>query len=171
MLKTKKRRQAQLDDSQDDVENSGDEPLSDAGTDVLPQVLGSKSARPKPRAPKRTKRVSRPKYPPVNCPLIDISPSQSSNSTQPQERRGTIQGSYSPQVQTSEDIFAQDLHQNAYTPNERTSHGPAASQQMSTLNQGYDFQSGSESVKVFNGDSSIVSSDSEGLAAIGCEYN
>ena len=171
MLKTKKRRQAQLEDSQDYVENSGDEPLSDGETEVLPQALGSKSARPNPRAPKRTKRVSRSKYPPVNCPMIDISPSQSSKSTQHQERRGTVQGSYSPQVQTSEDSFAQDLHQNAYTPNERTSHGLTASQQMSTLNQGYDFQSGSESMKVFNGDNSIASSDNEGLGAIGCEYN
>lgn len=58
MLRTKKRVQAQMGDSQDDGDNSGDEPLSDAETDILPYVLGAKSARQTPRASKRMKRVS-----------------------------------------------------------------------------------------------------------------
>lgn len=72
MLKSKKRVQAQLEDSQDDEYNSGDEPLSDAETDVLPHVLGPESARPNPRAPKRMKRVSHLTHHPLNRVTTDI---------------------------------------------------------------------------------------------------
>ena len=177
MLKTKKRAHAQLGDSQDDEENSGDEPPSDAQTDVLPHTLGSKSARPNPRAPKKAKRVGRPKNQPVNGVINHTSPFHYSNGSQHQEHRGRIQSSNSPQVQDSKDTFAQDLHQNAYSPNQRIQilsehdrmpQGLASSQQMPTLNQHYDF--GNESGQLFYGDRSNAGSDSEGLGAFGCEY-
>lgn len=177
MLKTKKRARALPEDSQDDEENSGDEPPSDAETDVLPHVLGPKSARPNPRAPKKAKRVSRPKNQPVNGVMTPTSPSQSSNIIQHQEHRGRIRTSYSPQIQDSEDNFAQDVHQNAYSPNQRLQillehnrmpQGLTSSQRLPTLNQHYDF--GNESGQVFYGDRSIAGSDSEGLGAIGCDY-
>ena len=177
MLKTKKRARALPEDSQDDEENSGDEPPSDAETDVVPYVLGPKSARPEPRAPKKAKRVSRQKNQRVNGVMTPTSPFHSSNITQHQEPRERIETSYSPQIQDSEDNFAQEVHQNAYSPNQRIQillehdrmpQGLASSQQMPTLNQHYDFRN--ESGQVFYGDRSIVGSDSEGLGAIGCEY-
>ena len=57
--KLKKRTQAQMEDSQDDEENSGYEPLSEAETNVTSQVPEDSSARSNPRAAKKTKRVSR----------------------------------------------------------------------------------------------------------------
>lgn len=176
MLRTKKRVQAQLEDSQDDEDNSGDEPLSDAETDVLPQVLRSKSARSDLRAPKRAKHVSHSTYHPLNRMTTDIFLSQSSNSIQHQELRGSIEDSYSPQAQYLEDPFAQDLQPNACSPDQlrqmlsdhnRMSHGSTASQQMPTLNQPYDFQSGNEHGNSYFGDNSTAGSDSEGLAAFG----
>ena len=177
MLKTKKRVQAQMEDSQDDEDNFGDEPLSDAETDVLPHVLGHKSARPNPRAFKRMKRVSHWRHRPRNRVTTDTFLSQSSNSTQPQELRSSIEASYSPQAQDLEDPFAQDLHQNACSPDQlrqmlsehdRMSDGPVTSQQMPTLNQPYDFQSGDQYGNSFYGDNSTAASDSDGLGAIGC---
>lgn len=67
MLKTKKRVQAQMEDNEDDDENSGDDALSDAETEVLPRLLGPKSGCLGPRAPKRTKRVSRLRHQPDKC--------------------------------------------------------------------------------------------------------
>ena len=61
ILRNKKRRQAQLGDAQDDQEDSGDEPASEAETDVSPRALGLKSTRPNTRTHKRTKRVSHPR--------------------------------------------------------------------------------------------------------------
>ena len=61
IIKNRKRRQAQLEDIHDDQEDSGDEPPSEAETDVSPHVLGPKSARPNARTNKRAKRVSHPR--------------------------------------------------------------------------------------------------------------
>ena len=61
VLRNKKRRQAQIGDGQDDQEDSGDEPPSEAETDISPQVLRPKSACPKARTHKRAKRVSHPR--------------------------------------------------------------------------------------------------------------
>ena len=183
MLKTKKRVQAQLEDSQDDDENSGDEPPSDAETDILPQMIRPKSRRLTPRAPKRTKRVSRSKDQPGSGGMTNTTVSQSSKSTQRQEHRDSVQASSSPQSQSWEDPFAQVLHQNAlvaHSPNEqqwqmqsendRTLSGVLANQQMPTLNQGYDLPSANGFGSGFNGDNSTAGSDSEGFGAIVCEH-
>ena len=60
-LKSKKRGLVQMDDSQD-YGDLGEEPLNDGGIDGSPRMPRPKSARPKPRTPKRTKLVSRSKY-------------------------------------------------------------------------------------------------------------
>ena len=178
MLKTKKRVQAQMEDSEDE-ENSGDDALSDAETEVLPRLLGPKSGCLGPRFHKRTKRVSRLRYQPGNVAMTDTSPSQSSKSTPRLEHRGTIQTSYSPQSQSWEDPFAQILHQNAQSPNQQWQmpsdhvHGLpelVANQQMPNLNQGYHFRSAKGSATNPYGDNSIPGSDSEGLGAIACQY-
>ena len=179
MLKTKKRVQAQMADSEDDGENSGDDPVSDAETEVLPRLLGPKSGCLGPRAHKRTKRVSRLRYQPGNVAMTDTSPSQSSNSTPRLEHRDTIQVSYSPQSQIWEDPFAQVLHQNAQSPNQQWQmpsdhvHGLpelVANQQMPNLNQGYHFHSAKGSGTNPYGDISTAGSDSEALGAIRCEF-
>ena len=64
MLKTKKRGHAQLEDSLDDEENSGDDLPSDGDTDGSPLTLGLESTRGDLHIPKKTKRVSRSKYQP-----------------------------------------------------------------------------------------------------------
>ena len=184
MLKTKKRVQAQMEDSEDEEENSGDDALgddalSDAETEVLPPLLGPKSGCLGSRAHKRTKRVSRLRYQPGNVAMTGTSPSQSSDSTPRLEHRGTIQASYSPQSQSWEDPFAQILHQNARFPNQQWQmpsdhvhglHELVASQQMPTLNQGHHFHSAKGSGTNAYGDNSTAGSDSEGLGAIGCEH-
>ena len=184
MLKTKKRVQAQMENSGDDEENSGDDPLgdnalSDAETEVLPRLLGPKSGCLGPRAHKRTKRVSRLRNQPGNDAMTDTSPSQSLDSTPRLEHRSTIQASYSPQSQGWEDPFAQILHHNAQSPNQQWQmpsdhvHGLpeyVANQQMPTLNQGYHSHSAKGSGTNHYGDTSTAGSDSEGLGAIGCEH-
>ena len=60
-LKSKKRGHAQMDDIQDDGD-LGEEPLSDGEPYGSPRMPRPKSARPKPRTPKRPKLVSRSKY-------------------------------------------------------------------------------------------------------------
>ena len=172
MLKTMKRGQAQLEDSQDDEDNSGDEPASDGETDVSPYVVEPKSARSDHRSSKRTKRVSGSTHQPVNGVMTDSSLSQSTNSNQHQEQKGSVQPSGLPQARNLEDPFAQGLHQNAYAPTQHTEilsehgemvRGLAASQGMLIPNQQNGFQSGSESGNVFYGDNSTGGSDSEGL--------
>ena len=171
MLKTKKRVQAQMEDSEDDEENSGDDALSDAETEVLPRLLGPKSGCLDPRAQKRTKRVSRVRYQPGNVAMPDTSLSQSSESTPRLEHRGTIRASYSPQSQIWDDPFAQTSHQNARFPNQQwqmpSDHlhgqpGLVANQRMPTLNQGYQFHSaqGSGTSNSY-GDNSVPGSDVE----------
>lgn len=179
MLRTKKRVQAQLEYGQDDEYNSGDEPLSDAETDILPHVLEPKSARQNPRAPKRMKRVSHSRYHPLNRVMTDTFLSQSSKSIQNQELRGSTEDSYSPQAQYLEDPFALDLQSNACSPDQlrqmlsdhnQMSHENSTIQQMPTLNQPYDFQSANEYGNSYFGDNSAAGSDSEALGALGYQY-
>ena len=171
MLKTRKREQSQIDESEDE-ENSGDEPLSDGETDASPHALGSKPARSNPHTPKRTKRVSRSIYQLVDGVMVDTSLYQSTDSSQHQEQRDSAQPSYLPQVQNVKDHFAHGPHRNAYAPTQQTQmpseydqmlQGLAADQQMPTLNQRYGFHSGDESGNSFYGDISTGGSDSEGL--------
>ena len=172
MLKTKKRVQAQLEETEDDEENSGDDALSDAETDVLPRVLGPKSGRLASRAPKRTKRVSRIRHQPRNGATADTSLPQSSDSTQLQEHGGDIQVSYSPQSQSWEDPLDQNLRQSIQPVNQRWDHVLSrlvANQKMPTLNQSYDFQSPDRFGSSFYGDNSAAGSDSEGFGARGWE--
>lgn len=180
MLKTKKRGQAQLEDSQDDEEDSGDELVSDGETDVLHHVLGPKSARSTLHASKRTKRVSRSRCQLVNGLMIDTSLSQGTDSNQNREQRGSVQASYLPQAQNLEDPFTQGLHQTAYAPIQQTQmlsehnrilRGLAASQRLPTENQQYGFQSGNESGIFCYGDNSTGGSDSEGLGGTGYRFN
>ncbi|KAL9075679.1 MAG: hypothetical protein Q9161_001431 [Pseudevernia consocians] len=160
MLKAKKRGQAQLEDSQNDEENSGDEPVSDGETDVSHHVLGPKSARSNLHASKRTKRCT--------------------DSNQNREQKGSVQASYLPQVQYLEDPFIQGLHQTAYAPIQQTQmlsehnrilHGLAASQRLPTENQQYGFHSGNESGNLYYGDRTTSGSDSEGLGGTGYRFN
>ena len=175
-LKTKMRGHAQIDDSQDDEENSGDEPLSGGEVDESPYSTGHKRARPNPHTPKRTKRASRSKHQPVDGGVIDTSPSQSTNSNQHQEPEGSVQPTYVPQVQNPEDPFAQGLHPHPYAPtghpqmlseHDRMLHELAASQaagqRMPNLNQHYGFQSGNVPGNFFYGDHGTGGSDGEGL--------
>ena len=179
MLKAKKRGQAQLEDSQNDEENSGDEPVSDGETDVSHHVLGPKSARSNLHASKRTKRVSRSKCQPVHDLMINTSLSQCTDSNQNREQKGSVQASYLPQVQYLEDPFIQGLHQTAYAPIQQTQmlsehnrilHGLAASQRLPTENQQYGFHSGNESGNVYYGDRTTSGSDSEGLGGTGYRF-
>ena len=184
MLKTKKRAQAQMEDSEDDEENSGDDALggdapSDAETEVLPRLLGPKSGCLGPRAHKRTKRANRQRYQPGNVAMTETSLSQSSESTPRLEHRGTIQAPYSPPSQTWEDPFAQILHHNAQCPSQQwqmlSDHvhelpGLVANQQMPTLNQSYHSRPAKRSGTNSYGDNSTTGSDSDALGAIGCEY-
>ena len=184
MLKTKKRVQAQMEDSEDDEENSGDDALgddaiSDAETEVLPRLRGPKSGCLGPRAHKRTKRASRLRYQPGHVAMTDTSLSRSSDSTPRLEHRDTIQASYSPQSQSWEDPFAQILHQNAQSPDQQWQmpsdhvHGlpeHVANQQMPTLDQDYHFHSAKGSGTNSYGYNSTAGSDNEGHGAIGCEY-
>lgn len=179
-LKTKKRGHAQMEDSQDDEENSGDEPHSDAETDVSPHLPAPKSGRPNLRAPKRMKRVSRSKYQPINGDMTNASLLQSTNSTRHQEQGQGVQASYLPQAQTPEDLFAQDLHQNTYSPiqrtqmlsnNDRMLQSLAAGPRMPTLNKGYELQFGNNSGTISYGDNSTAGSDSDGLGAVRRGYN
>ena len=176
MLKTKKRIQAQMEDSEDDEENSGDDAFSDAETEELPRSLGFKSGC---KAHKRTKRVGRVRHQPGNVALTNTSLCQSSDSTPRLERRGTIQASYSPHSQIWEGPFAQDLQQNGQSPNQQwqmpSDHhhrlsGLVANQEMPTLNRGYHFHSAKGSGTNAYGDNSTAGSDSEGLGATGCEH-
>ena len=171
MLKTKKRVQAQMEDSEFDEENSGDDALSDAETEVLPRLLGPQSGCLGPRAQKRTKRVSRLRYQHGNVAMTDASLSQSSDGTPRLEHRGTIRTSYSPQSQIWDDPFAQIPHQNAQSPIQQwqmpSDHlhgqpGLVANQQMPTLNQGYKFHSAQGSgTNDSYGDNSTPGSDLE----------
>ena len=175
MLKTKKRVQAQMEDSEDDEENSGDDALvddalSDAETEVLPRLLGPKSGC---QAHKRTKRVSRLRYQLADVAMTDTSPSQSSDSTPRRlPHRGTTQASYSPQPQIWDDPFAQISHQNTQSPNQQWQMPPGAvaNQQMPNLNQGYHSHSAKGSGNSSYWDNSAAASDSESLGAIGGEY-
>ena len=180
MLKTRKREQAQMHDSQNDEEDSGDETRSDGGTDMSLFALGPKSVRPNPHTPKRTKFVSYSKHQPVSGVMINFSLSQSTNSNQYQEQKGRVQASHLPQAQNQCDSFAWDPNQNVYAPTQPTQmlsehdrmiHGLADGQQMSTLNHRYNFQPGSESGNVFHGDNSTGGSDSEGLGNTGYGYS
>ena len=175
MLQTRKRGQAQLEDSQDDEDNSGDEAASDGETDGSPYVVEPKSARSDHHTSKRTKRVSGSTYQPVNGVMTDTSLSQSINSNQHQEQKGSVQDSYSPQALNLEDSFAEGLHQNTYAATQQTQmlsdHGElvralAASRGMQIPNQQNGFQSGSESGNLCYGDNSTGGSDSEGLAVL-----
>ena len=165
MLKTRKREQAQIDES-DEEENSGDEPLSDGETVASHPTPGSKSARSNSHTPKRVKRVSRSKYQLVDGAMVDTSLFQSTNSNQHQEQRYSAQCSYSPQVQNLEDPFGQGHYQNAYAPTQQTQNqiprGYAPSQQMPTLNQQYNPHSVDDSGNIFYQDNSPGDSDSEG---------
>ncbi len=172
MLKTMKRGHVQLEDSQGDEDNSGDEPASDGETDVSPYVVEPKSARSDHHSSKRTKRVSGSIHHPVNGVMTDNSLSQSTNSNQHQEPKGSVQASCLPQAPNLEDPFAQGLHQNAYAPTQQTQmhlehgeivRGLAANQGMLILNQQNGFQSSSEPENFFYGDNSTGGSDSEGL--------
>ena len=49
-------------------------------------------------------------------------------------------------------------------------HGLGVSQQMPTLNQGYEFQSGNEFGNMFYGETSLAGGDSDGIDLLGCEY-
>ena len=182
MLKTKKRVQAQMEDSEDDEENSGDDALgddalSDGETEVLQRLLGPKSGC---QARKRTKRVSRLRYQIGDVAMTDASPSQSSDGTPRRQHRGATQASYSPQSQRIwEDPFAANVHPNAQSPNQQwqmpSDHhqllpGTVANQQMPTLNQGYHSHSAEASGHNAFWDNEAAASDSEGLGAIGGQY-
>lgn len=109
--------------------------------------------------------------------MTDNSLSQSTNSTPRLEHRDTMQASSSPQSQIWEDLFAENLHQNAQSPNQQwqmpSDHvhglpGLVAKQQMPSLNQGYHFHSAKDSGTDPYADNSIAGSESEGLGATGC---
>ena len=179
LLKTRKRGQSQIDES-DDEDNSGDDPLSDGETDASPHTHGSKSIRSESRTPKRSKRVSRSKYQLVDGVMVDTSLFQSTKKNQHQEQSDSAQFSYSPQVQNSNDHFTQGPHQNAYAPTQQTEmlsgydqmpHGYAPSQQMPTSNQQHSFHSVDESGNPFYGDNSTGGSDSEGLGISGYRHS
>lgn len=180
MLKTKKREQGRMEESQDEEENSENELLSDGETDVSVSALRPKSARPNPHTPKRIKRVSGSKYQSTNGLTTNFSLSQSTNSNQHQEQKARVQAaSYMPQVQNLDEPFARGLNQNVYAPTQQTQmlsehdrmlHGLAAGQQMSTLNQRHNFRPGNESGNSFYGDTSTGGSDSEGLGSTGYGY-
>lgn len=178
MLKTKKRRQSQIDES-DDEDSSGDDPLSDGETDASPHTHGSKSIRSESHTPKRTKRVSRSKYQLVEGVMVDTSLFQSTNSNQYQEQNDNAQFSCS-QVQNPNDPFTQGPHQNAYAPTQQTKmlsgydqmpHGYAPSQQLPTSNQQHSFHAVDESGNLFYGDNSTGGSDSEGLGISGYRHS
>lgn len=165
MLKTKKRKQAQMDES-DDEENSGDEPLSDGETVASHSTPGSKSAPSNSHTPKKIKRVSRSQYQLVDGAMVDTSMSQSTHSDQHQEQRCSAQPSYSSQIQNLEDPFVQGRYQNAYAPTQQTHNqiprGYAPIQQMPTLNQQYNPHSVDESGNLYYEDSSTGGSDGDG---------
>lgn len=160
MLKTKKREQAQIDES-DDEDNSGDDPLSDGETDASHYTPGSKSARSNSHTPKRLKRVSCSIHQLVDGVMVDTSLLQSTNNDQHQEQRH----SYSPQVQNLEDPFGPGRYQNFYAPTQQTQNqiprGFAPIQQMPTLNQPYNLHSFDDSGNVLYEDNSTGGSDSD----------
>lgn len=179
MLKTKKRVQAQMEDSEDDEENSGDDALSDGEMEGSPRLLGPKSGCLGSRAHKRIKRVGHLRHQPGNAAMTDTSLPQSTDSTPRLEHRDTVQASYSPQSQIWEDPFAQNFLQNGQSPTQQwqmpSDHyhglpGLVANQQMPTLNQGYPFHSAQGSGINSYGNNSTAGSDDEGLGATECEH-
>ena len=170
-LKSRKRGQAQMDDSQDDGD-LGEDSLSDGETDVSPRRPRTKSARPKRHTPKRHKLVSRSKHRLVNGLMVDTYRSQSANSNQHQGQSTSVQASYLPQAHNLEDPFTSGYHQNGYIPAQETQtysdyermiHVLAENQEMPTPNQHDGLQPGNQSGAVFHGDNSIGGSESEGL--------
>lgn len=193
MLKTKKRAQAQIEGSLDDEENSGDEPTSDGDTDISPRILRPESdrrhkqsktlfsnpdhevayAKDDTHTSKKTKRVDRSKYQPIDEPMVDTSLSESMNGNGPPDM-------YSKHLQNIQDPFGQGHFTNVYAPTQPPQmmlerdhmlYGLTNGQQMSTLNQGYESGSGNESGPVFYGDTSTGGSDNERVGGTGYGFN
>ena len=170
-LKSKKRGHAQLDDSQDDGD-LGEEPFSDGDIDGSPRMPKPKSARPKPRTPKRPKLVSRSKYRLFNGAMINTFHSQSTNSSQRQGHSTSAQASYLPQALNLVDPFTTGPYQNGYIPAQqtqtysdydRTIRVLTENQERPTPNPHDAFQPSNKSGALFPGDNSTGGSESEEL--------